>query len=59
VSTVYAAVTSSRIAAQIAAMVLFTGMRNATRPAKNKRRDVCRRSGIMSTTACTLNRFMP
>jgi hypothetical protein len=55
----YAAVTSSSIAAQITVMTLFTGMRNATRPAKNKRRDVCRRSGIMSTTTCILNRFMP
>jgi hypothetical protein len=45
--------------AEMAVMMIFTGIRKATRPEKKKRRDACRRSGMTSTTTCILNLFMP
>jgi hypothetical protein len=59
VRTEYAVVTRTSRVAAMAVMTIFTGTRNATSPAKKRRRDACRRSGIMSTTRCILNLFMP
>lgn len=42
-----------------AMMMVLTGMRKATRPAKKNRREACRRRGIISTTVCILNRLRP
>jgi hypothetical protein len=55
----YIATTARRIVAAMAVSAVFTGIRNATRPAKKNRRDACRRRATMSTTACILNLFKP
>lgn len=59
VSEEYAADTMTSSAAETAIMIVLTGKRKATRPAKKKISDACRSSGISSTTACMLNLFRP
>jgi hypothetical protein len=48
--TEYAVMTRTRRAAEMAVMIIFTGIRKATRPAKKQRRDACR-SRDMSKSA--------
>jgi hypothetical protein len=54
--------TATRMRSRMAVMMVivrFTGMRNATRPPKKNSREAWRRSGMISTTVCILNRLRP
>jgi hypothetical protein len=55
----YAANTTAESTAATVAMEILIGRRKATRPAKNKKSDVCRSRGMISTTVCILKRFSP
>jgi hypothetical protein len=59
VSVKYMTKIMARRAPAIFVTMELTGCRNATRPAKNRTRDVCRSKGISSTTECMLNLLIP
>jgi hypothetical protein len=40
-------------------MMWLTGSRKAMRPAKKRRREACKRKGIVSTMVCIRKRFNP
>jgi hypothetical protein len=52
VTSEYTDPTTNKMVAQIQVMMLLTGMRNATRPPKKRRREAWRRRGMISTTEC-------
>jgi hypothetical protein len=59
VRATYTNVTIARMAAATTTIAEFIGNKNATRPAKNRSRDMCKRRGMRSTTACMRKSLRP